>query len=123
MTSSGDLDFSTGNLSIVRGVAQVTAQKLTALYSIAQGEWFIDGRLGVPYVTQVLIKNPSLSSISTMLINIAQKCPGVAAVSSIQMNYTPNARTLGATLTILTNDGAVLSGGLGQPFIVTRQAT
>jgi hypothetical protein len=121
MTSSGDLDFSTGNLSIVRDVAHVTAQKLTALYSIAKGEWFADGRLGVPYVTQVYLKNPSLTSISSMLVNIAQKCPGVAAVAAIKLNYNPSARQLGAVLTVITNDGATLTGGLGQPFIVTRQ--
>jgi hypothetical protein len=36
----------------------------------------------------------------------------------LALDYRPGPRTLAATFRVQTNDGAVLNGGLGQPFIV-----
>lgn len=116
------MDISTGNLRVEEDVAQVTAWKLSNLFGLFKGEWFLDGRQGVPYFQYVLVSNPNLSLIANMFREVAMSAPGVASVSDIGLDFTPRTRTLVASIQAQTNDGAQLVGGIGKPFIVASQA-
>jgi hypothetical protein len=116
--ATGDLDISTGNLRIERGVAQVTAWKLSNLFGFAKGEWFRDTRQGLPYFQYVFVSNPNLQLISTVFERVIRSAPGVAAITAMNLDYRPRQRTLGASFAAVTDTGAVLQGGLGTPFIV-----
>jgi hypothetical protein len=120
-TVTGDLDISTGNLRVETSVAQCTAWKLSNLFGLFKGEWFRDQRVGVPYFQYVLISNPNLAVISSLFRQVALSAPGVGGVSDVNLDFTPSTRSLEADLTIQTNDGAVLVGGPGKPFIITMQ--
>lgn len=121
-TSSGDLDISSGNLAVVTDKAQVTAWKMTNLFRLFKGEWFRDKRVGVPYFQYVLVSNPNLPLIGALFKQVALAAPGVASVSAVGLNFTPKTRHLDATIQAQTNEGAVLEGGVGKPFIVTQPA-
>jgi hypothetical protein len=118
-TSTGDLDISTGNLRVEKGIAQVTAWKLTNLFSLFKGEWFYDTRQGVPYFQYVFVARPNLNLIATIFDRVIRSAPGVAGVESISLDYHPRERTLGASFKAHTNNGAVLTGGIGVPFVVS----
>jgi hypothetical protein len=118
---NGDLDLSTGNLRVEQSVAQCTAWKLSNLFAFFKGEWFIDTRQGVPYFQYVFVSNPNLDLITALFERILKSAPGVAAVQDIQLFYVSRDRTLTASFTVVTNDGAILTGGLGKPFIVVPQ--
>jgi hypothetical protein len=120
-TSTGDLDISTGNLRVEQSVAQVTAWKLTNLFSLFKGEWFQDTRQGLPYFQYVYVHNPNLRLIATIFERVIRFAQGVSAVTSIALDYRPRERTLGATFQATTDDGAVLTGGIGQPFVISGQ--
>ena len=119
--ATGDLDISTGNLTFVTSNAEVTAAKLTALFTLWQGEWFRDGRLGFPYFTYVYVKNPQLSEIASLIRQVCLDCPGVGSISYINLDFDTRNRSLAATVAVVTNDGVLLTGGLGKPFIVTAR--
>ena len=118
-TPTGDLDISTGNLAVETNVAQCTAWKLSNLFGFFKGEWFMDTRQGVPYFQYVLVSNPNLSLIGNLFQQVCMSAPGVASVTSIGLDFTPRFRTLVASIVAQTNDGATLTGGIGQPFVVT----
>lgn len=120
-TTTGDLDISSGNLVVRSDVAQVTAWKLTNLFSLFKGEWFRDLRVGVPYIQYVFVKNPSLGVIGSLFRQVCQSAPGVARVTEMDLNYTPKTRKLAVNIQAQTNDGAQLQGGPGVPFIITQQ--
>jgi hypothetical protein len=118
-TVTGDLDISTGNLAVRSDVAQVTAWKLSNLFGLFKGEWFIDQRIGWPAFQFIFgVKNPNLNGIIQILNKIATAPPGVSSVADIQLDMFNTSRTAAATLVIITNDGATLVGGLSGPFIV-----
>jgi hypothetical protein len=121
-TDDGDLDISTGNLRVVTDVATITAAKLSNLFGLFKGEWFLDGRQGVPYFQYVMVSNPNLSLIANLFRQVALAAPGVATVMSVDLDFTPKLRTLVAKIQAKTNDGATLEGGIGKPFIVTQPA-
>ena len=122
-TNTGDLDISSGNLRVEQSISQCTAWKLSNLFGMFKGEWFLDQRQGVPYFQYVMISNPKLSLIGNIFRKVCLSAPGVASVSSIQLDFTPRARTLVATIQAQTNEGATLTGGVGKPFIITTQPT
>ena len=121
LLKDGDLDYDSGNLALVTSNAAVTAAKLTALFSMFQGEWFRDGRLGFPYFTYVYVKNPNLSTISSLITQVCQECPGVSTVNYVNIDFNTSARKISVDVSVTTNDGVVLVGGLGKPFIVTAR--
>lgn len=121
-TNTGDLDISTGNLVVRSDVAQVTAWKLTNLFALFKGEWFRDQRVGVPYFQYVFVSNPNLRIIGTIFDRVCKSAPGVASVTSISLNFLSRQRHLVADMKVIANDGAVLTGGIGQAFIISKVA-
>lgn len=120
-TLSGDLDITTtpGQLTVSRDLAVNTAMKLTNLFEFALGEWFRDLRQGVPYIQYVFVKNPSLPLITTIFERVLKSPPGVGAITKLNLNFQPRERTLGTDFAVQTNDGAIITGGVGQPFIIS----
>ena len=121
-TPQGDLDLSSGNVVVVEDIAQCTAWKLTNLFRFFKGEWFLDQRVGIPYFQYVLVSSPNLPLIGNMFKRVCLDAPGVAAVTSLSLDYQPRTRNLTVNLALQTDEGAVLEGGVGLPFVVTAQA-
>jgi hypothetical protein len=61
------LNLTTGDLlippKIIRG-AEAVAQRVRVRFRWFLGEWFLDERLGVPYYSDILVKNPDPILIS-----------------------------------------------------------
>jgi hypothetical protein len=122
-TSSGDLDISTGNLVVSQDVAQVTAWKLSNLFGFALGEWFMDKRLGFPYLQFVFVKNPNLNLLFKLFGQVLRMPKGISAVTSIELDFITTTRQLNTSFTATTVTGQTINGGLGTPFIVQDQAS
>lgn len=121
-TPTGDLDISSGNLVVEQSISQCTAWKLSNLFGFFKGEWFLDGRQGVPYFQYVLVSNPSLPLIGNIFRQVCMAAPGVASVTNMGLDFTPRTRSLAVDIAVQTNEGAVIQGGVGKPFVVTQQA-
>ena len=80
LTSTGDLDFSTGNLRLVTGAEEI-AQKLKVRYGFFFGEWFLDTRLGVPDIQQLMEKGITDQVLRMQLQDVALTCPGVDSIT------------------------------------------
>ncbi len=118
-TDDGDLDLSTGNLVVVTDPDVETAIRLTNRFRSNKGEWFLDQRIGVDYFGRILgVKNPDLLSIQRYLTKIVLACPGVVEVESLDVSLDNASRELTATIKARTQSGALVSGQLGQPFVV-----
>lgn len=118
-TATGDLDISAnGNMTLLTSVASCTAQELTNKFSFGLGEWFADTRQGVPYFQNILVSNPNLNTISTIFQRVIKSCVGVAAITELNLDFISTTRQLNATFGMRTNDGAILQGGVGVPFII-----
>ena len=118
--STGDLDISTGNLQIVKDIPTQTAAKLSNLFGLFKGEWFLDRRVGVPYFQYVMVSNPNLAVIAHIFREVCLSAPGVASVTDVQLDFTPRSRSLAVTLAVQTDEGVKLVGGVGAPFVVQQ---
>jgi hypothetical protein len=117
-TTTGDLDISTGNLVVNQDVAQNTAAKLNNLFGFALGEWFMDIRLGFPYLQYVFVKNPNMSLLFTLFGKVLRMPPGIKSVDQINIDFDVRGRKLNTSFFATCLTGQQVVGGLGQPFIV-----
>jgi len=117
-TTTGDLDISAGNLTLVDDVPTETAQKLSNLFGLFKGEWFGDIRVGVPYFQYVFVQNPNLQLIGSVFEQVCQAAPGVAAVLNMELDFISRTRTLNSQITVQANDGTTIVGGVGTPFVI-----
>lgn len=115
-TTTGDIALP---LSFQRDVATITAQKLQDELNLWQGEWFLDVTQGFPWIQRVLgIKNPSVTQLRALLTQAILETPAIVAVDNLQLTITPGTRHLSYTFTATLDDGTVLTGGPGVPFVV-----
>lgn len=95
-----------GDLQLVDGAARV-AQQIKVTLLLFLGEWFLDTDFGVPYLEQVLVKNPNFAGVNALLRARILDVPGVTRIVSLAMDMDRQARTLSVTFSAETPFGLV----------------
>lgn len=112
------LDLATGDLEIplrlVDG-ADAIAQRLLVRMSFFKGEWFLDTRLGIPYLENVFVRNPDLPFIEAMFRKVIKTTPGVDKVLSYTAELTKRREYLARAEAKVGGSTIVLTSA---PFIV-----
>lgn len=93
-----------GDLQLVDGAARV-AQQIKVTLLLFLGEWFLDTDFGVPYLEQVLVKNPNFAGVNALLRARILDVPGVTRIVSLSMDMNRQARTLSVTFSAETPFG------------------
>jgi hypothetical protein len=118
-TTSGDLDFSTHTLVIKTDPVVCAAWDLQDKFSLGLGEWFLDTSQGIPYLSVLGVKNPDLSAIRAMLRAVILSVPPIVSVQELSVTLNPKTRALAYNFRATADTGQVITGGAGQPFIVS----
>lgn len=94
--ATGDIDLSTGDLRFVTG-ADAVEQHLRIRLRIYLGAWFLDTRVGIPYYSQILVKNPNLAAIESVYRRAITDTPGVDSLERIDLTFDTSTRRLDLT--------------------------
>lgn len=100
-----------GGLVLTQGsdaVRQAVERKLTLLF----GEWFLDVTKGFPLLQQVLVKSPRLAAIREVFRDHILAVPGVATVTSLDLEFDRRNRKLSVHFQATTDLGEIFSGNL-----------
>ncbi len=92
-----DLDVTNQTLTLVEDVEDdpaAIAQEMRIAFLFHRGEWDLNILVGIPYMTQVFIKNPSLAAISVLFTRAARTIPGVTEVTSMEVDFDNESRGL-----------------------------
>lgn len=89
----GELDLSRDDLYFVTG-ADAVAQQLKIRLRLVRGEWFLDQRVGVPYQSQIWVKNPNLAAIQATYRQAIASTTGVDTVDRIDIAFDSPTRQL-----------------------------
>lgn len=117
-TLTGDLDTSSHNLVLVTDLVQCAAIALADRLALGLGEWFLDSRLGVPYLQVLGVKNPDLNAIRAMFRAIILATPTIVEVVELQTVFDKSKRTFSYGFRARCDTGATIVGGPGAPFLV-----
>jgi hypothetical protein len=118
--TNGDLLISLGKLIPETDPVVSAAIKLKHRLRLVLGEWFLDTRVGVPYFDAVYgVKNPDLELIRRLIRRIILSCEPINKVEKLVLNFDKVSRTLIYYFEATAEDGRTVSGGPGEPFIVS----
>ena len=87
--------------------ADKTAQQIKINLLSFLGEWFLDIRYGVPYLEEILIKNPKLASVETILRNHIGSVPDVIRIDYFGMDWSRKDRSLRVEFACETTNGPI----------------
>jgi len=71
------------------------------------GEWFLDVTYGVPYLEEILVKNPRMASVETILRSHIQSVPDVIRIDHLGLNWDRQNRYLFVEFACTTNLGPI----------------
>lgn len=111
--TTGDLAFPP---YIVRGPDAIL-QKIRQRFKFFKGEWFLDQRLGVPYLQSIFIKAPNQIFIDAVFSAVLSGTPGVASVASFSSSLDRPSRTLTVNFQVQLVDGTTVTAQ-AEPFIL-----
>ena len=104
---------------IARG-ADAVVQKIRSRFRFFKGEWFLDTRLGVPYLQSVFIKRPNQALITSIFSKVLTDTPGVNRVVRFSSSWDRDTRTLTTDFEAVLDDGTIIRA-TSEPFIIEIQ--
>lgn len=87
--------------------AEGVAQEIKMALLLWAAEWFLDTSVGVPYQTDIFIKNPDMSTIRSILTATIAAVPHVIAVNYLNIAPLDGTRQLFVTWGAATDYGYV----------------
>lgn len=100
------------NFSRTSTKAETLAQRISTRLSTFLGEWYLDRSLGVPYFEEVLVKNPNIDQIRSLLITIIADTEEVKQVTSMEVEFNARLRTFTANFVVMSTFGETVEGGI-----------
>lgn len=101
---NGDIDITDGKFSLTTGVDAI-AQRLKQRLGLFLGEWFLDKSRGLPYIQQILVKNPNPTVIDSIFKNEILSEVAVKELTSFELDLDEPTRLLTVNFSAKTDDG------------------
>lgn len=92
-----DLDLTNQEMTLVEDEVDspaAIAQEMRIAMQFGRGEWDLNVLIGIPFRTEVFIKNPSLAAISVLFTRAARSVPGIIEVPHIEVSLDRDTRIL-----------------------------
>lgn len=102
-----DVSIIEGNMFLTTGI-QAKRQHVKQRLLFFAGEWFLDDSIGIPYIQQVMVKNPNPVIIDSLLKNTIITTPGFRQLDQFELDLEPDTRVLTLTFQAQTEDGPVI---------------
>lgn len=87
--------------------ADKVAQQIKINLLTFLGEWFLDETWGVPYLEEILIKNPRMGSVETILRDHINSVPHVIRITLLDLGWDRMRRTLSVIFEANTDYGPI----------------
>jgi len=110
LDSSGDLDFTSGDLFILEEeYTQVVAQRIRLSLLTKTGEYFKDIEAGIPYFTQFFLVRGNKGYIDQYFLDYIGRIEDVDTVDFYQSVFDPFTRVLNVSFKVTTTRGESVS--------------
>jgi GTPase SAR1 family protein len=99
-----DLYIESDDLQLVNNIDQVE-QSLKIRLLFFRDEWFLDTTSGIPYYTDVLVKNPNIPNIDSIIKATIADTPEVEELLEFRSEFNRSARTYTVIFKVRTTYG------------------
>jgi hypothetical protein len=107
LNSEHDLEIIGCDFKLTDG-SDIVSQKLKQKLKTIQGEWSFNEDLGIPYLTEILVKNPFIDRIKSIFIKAIQSVEEIVSITELDV-FLNNNRTLTVKFKVLDNQGYVIT--------------
>lgn len=104
LDDDGDLALENDDLVLLDGVDAIVQDVAVRLRTF-KGEWFLDQRIGIPYLQQILGQKPRLMAIKAIYRAAILTTPGVTGVDDLQVTYDGKTRSISVSFTGQSTEG------------------
>lgn len=115
LNSDHDLDITNQDLSLVVdevGSPQAIAQEMRIAMQFHRGEWALNTLVGIPFLTQVFVANPSLAALDVLFTRAARSVPGIIEVNDMSVTFDRPNRQLSVDYRSTAQDGGIIEDSL-----------
>lgn len=103
---------STGQLAYITEATESLKQRIESHLRTFKKEVYDNEDVGVPYYSEVLVKNPDIASIEALLIYQTSLVEGVSKVDSLEVNFETTTREFAVKYRVTAVGGTSVSGVL-----------
>lgn len=122
LDTDGDIAIEDGDARLLTGTDAIL-QHIRIRLLFVRGEWFADGREGVPYFEAVLRKAPDLGLVRSLIRETIARTPGIASVPTLTVELDASTRSLAVSFEAIAEDGVTIrSADYALPFILSGGA-
>lgn len=101
LTESGDLTFDEfGDIVLTDGIRQAILIRLRWFLD----EWLFAPRFGMPYFEEILVKNPDIERVKTIIRDECLTVEGVTDIKDIVVNFDTRRRHVSFVFSIVTTE-------------------
>ena len=119
LDDAGQIVWLEGDISDIERYAELVAQRLKCRWSMLRGEWYLDQRIGTPWLQSLLRKGVDVATIKRVFRAVAASTPGVRSVTRLEVSMDRVNRSAEVTYELVTESGkTVTSDQLAAPFII-----
>ena len=115
LDATGDLDLTGNELNLVDGDDAIV-QHCALRLRFVRGEFFLDDEIGTPYFERILVKNPDLVVVRSVLRRVVLGTPGIESVANFTLTFDRSTRRAELSFEAQKADGTVLT--FDQEFII-----
>ena len=104
-----DLEISNGDICLCSSDVAATAQMIAIRLKTMAGEWFLDTKLGLPYLTQVLGKKRNDRFLKSLITKEIQALAAVQELSHFSFVESESPRSININFNAKLSDQTVIS--------------
>ncbi len=101
-----DLIFENGDFVLTRTESESLTQRLKVKLLTFQGEWFLDGGLGIPYFQSIFRKGVSKATVDSIFLRAISEEPEVQQILEFNSDFDNLSRSYSLSFTVLSNDSS-----------------
>ncbi len=94
------------------GLPYAIAQEMRIAMLFHRGEWDLNTLVGIPYISQVFVKNPSIAALNVLFTRAVRSVPGVNEVNNMSVVFDNTARALTVDYRATAQDGGIIEDRL-----------
>jgi len=101
---NNDLEIINSDISLCHSDIDAIAQVIAIRLKILAGEWFLDKRLGIPYLSQILGKKRNDRFITRLLTKEIEVMPYIKEIKDIIFNENTETRSMSIKFKVILNN-------------------
>lgn len=118
--ATGDLQLTNNALTLTQG-AEAKRQHLQSSLRLFLGEWFLDTSKGVPWYSDILVKQQTFSVVREILKKKILETPGIISITKFKFDFDSNSRTASLEFSCLSTDGPIDFTGLDAITVIVGE--